>query len=445
MVPSCLILLYSRLMRPMLTKNLTLILLLSSIFSLNISVASPQHNQKNVHVLTRLDQLIKLAIDNNAELKSKKLAWQSMIEQYPQATALSDPKLVYTEAIDPIETRLGPQDRVVSLSQKLPFPGKLTLQGKVVKKDINISKIRYEMASRNLVVALKQAFYELVYLETAVSLTWQNQKTVEKISHIATTDYAASNSTLNDVAKAQSQYAQVSYDVQLLQELVSTEKTRINTLLNRNPEQAFKVKPYSNKTPVKLAHSLQQLYEFSASNEELKIADISIEKGAIKQDIASYTSLPDFNVGVRYTQIGESIVADLDRSGDDGLALSVGINIPINYYKNKAVKHQAYLQKQKSIEDKKALLNSMNNSVKALFFKINNSYRQATLYHKNLLPQAQRAKQIAEIQYRENKGSIAQYLETQSTWLNFQLAYQRAVADYWKNRAAMEKLTGRSL
>ena len=424
------------------SKVLTILASASFLLSLNSLMAAPQQKTQTP---TSLNQLIKTAINNNAALKSKKLAWESMIEQYPQATALNDPKLVYTEAIDPIETRLGPQNRVLSLSQNFPYPGKLKLKGTIVKKDINIAKTRYDKASRDLVVALKQSFYELAYLETAVRLSMQNKGVLEKITHIATTDYAASSSTLNDVAKAQSQYAQVSYDVLLLKELVSTEKTRINSLLNRNPEQAFTINPYL-KVPVKLSHPISRLYQFAASNEELKIADLAIEKSSIKKDLAGYSSLPDFNFGVQYSQIGErDDIAGLARNGDDGLAVSIGLNIPLNNTKNKAIKHQAYLERQRNIENKKTVLNSLNNKVKSVYFKINNAYRQAILYHKNLIPQAQRAKHIAEIQYRENKGSIAQYLETQSTWLNFQLAYQRAVADYWKNSAEMEKLTGKVL
>ena len=425
------------------SKNLILWVSLSCLLCTNIVRAAPSPVTKPGS-RTSLNQLIKIAVENNTALKSKKLAWESMIEQYTQATALNDPKLVYTEAIDPIETRLGPQDRALFLSQKIPYPGKLNVKGKMVKKDINMAKVRYDQASRDLIVALKKSFYELVYLETAVRLSLQNKLILEKISHVATTDYAASGSTLNDVAKAQSQYAQVSYDVQILEELVSTEKTRINTLLNRDPETAFEVN-LSNRVPVKLAHSLKRLYQFAESSEEVKIANLAIEKSALKKDLSRYASLPDFDIGARYTQIGDPNIQGLERAGDDGLALSIGVNIPLNLEKNKAIKHQAYLDRQRSIEDKKTVLNTVRNKIKAVFFKITNAYRQSTLYHKNLIPQAQRAKHIAEIQYRENKGSITQYLETQSTWLNFQLAYQRAVADYWKNVAEMEKLTGKTL
>lgn len=393
---------------------------------------------------TQLKQLVKLAVDNNPQLKSKRLAWQSLIHQYKQVTSLSDPTLSYSEAINPVETRLGPQDRALTLNQKIPYRGKLALKGEVIKKDIEMAKVSFDRASRDLIVDLKKTYYELVYLKNAVRLSKQNQQLLKKVSQLATTDYAANITALNDVAKAQSQTAQVTYDVLLLEELRSTEKTRMNTLLNRNPEFAFDVSHYT-RIPSKFPHAVTRLYQWAESNEEVTLSDIAIQKSKLQQSLANYANRPDFNVGARYTQIGKRDIDGLDRNGRDGFAVNIGMNIPLNRSKNHAIKEQARLQYLQKIEDKKALQNALRNRVKTLFFKLNNAQRQITLYQKNLIPQANRAMQISQLQYRENNGSIGQYLETQSTSLNFQLAYQRALADYWQNLVEIEKLTGKKL
>ena len=392
-----------------------------------------------------LNQLIKTAVDNNPELKSRKLTWQKLIHQYPQATAYADPRLTYTEAITPIETRLGPQERVLALKQKLPFKGKRALKGEIVKKDIEIAKINFDKASRDLVVAVKKSFYELVYIENAIKLSMQNKAVLEKITRIATTDYASSASTLNDVAKAQSQYAQVSYDVLLLKELRTTEKTQINTLLNRQPEQPFQINS-AVRQPPKFAHPVARLYQWAESNEENSIADLNIQKSKLQSKLSNYASLPDFDLGAAYSQIGKrDDISGLRNNGKDAFSINIGINIPLNRSKNNAIKEQARLNQLQQVTDKKALKNRLNSKVKLIYFRLNNAYRQTVLYSKNLIPQANRAMQIAQLQYRENKGAIAVYLETQSTWLNFQLAYQRAVADYWKNLIELEKITGKKL
>ena len=401
-------------------------------------------SQKVLAAPTQLNQLIKIAVDNNPQLKVQKLEWQRLIHQYKQATSLSDPSLVYSESISPIETRLGPQDRVLKLNQKLPYRGKLALKGEVVKKDIEIAKVNYDKASRDLTVSLKQAFYELVYLENAIKLATQNKQLLERVSNAATADYASNAAALNDVAKAQSQYAQVAYDVTLLEELRSTEKTRINTLLNRAPEFSFEIN-HQSRAPTAFKHDVANLYKWAESNEEITLADIAIQKSHVKSQLAAYANKPDFTLGASYSQIGSRDVPDLRDNGKDAFSINFGMSIPLNRGKNNAIKEQARLQNLQQIENKKTLQNQLRNAVKGTYFKLNNAYRQTVLYKNNLLPQANRAAQIAYTQYRENKGSIGQYLETQSTWLNFQLAYQRAVADYWMNLTQMEKLTGKKL
>ncbi|MGK0270240.1 MAG: cobalt-zinc-cadmium efflux system outer membrane protein [Cocleimonas sp.] len=391
-----------------------------------------------------LNQLIKIAVDNNPQLKVQKLEWQSLIHQYKQATSLSDPILIYSESLSPIETRLGPQDRVLALNQKLPYRGKLALKGEVVKKNIEMAKVNYDKASRDLTVSLKQTFYELVYLENAIKLTVQNKQLLEKVNQAATADYASNAAALNDVAKAQSQYAQVAYDVTLLKELRSTEKTRINTLLNRPPEFAFEVNSNS-RTPTAFTYDIAKLYQWAESNEEITLADIAIQKSIVQSQLSSYASKPDFTLGARYSQIGTRDVPDLRDNGRDAFSINLSMSIPLNRGKNNAIKEQARLQHLKQLENKKVMQNQLRNAVKGYYFKLNNAYRQTVLYKNNLLPQANRAAQVAHLHYRENKGSIGQYLETQSTWLNFQLAHQRAVANYWSNLTQMEKLTGKKL
>jgi outer membrane protein TolC len=53
--------------------------------------------------------------------------------------------------------------------------------------------------------------------------------------------------------------------------------------------------------------------------------------------------------------------------------------------------------------------------------------------------------EIAE-QWRDvGRDTIGRYLEAQGVWLNFQLAYHRALADYEQMVARLEQLVGTSL
>ena len=83
----------------------------------------------------------------------------------------------------------------------------------------------------------------------------------------------------------------------------ATEKTRINTLLNRNPEFVFEIS-HNTLQPKKINHDITKLYQWAETNEEITLSDLAIQKSMLQQKLADYTKRPDFNLGARYTGFG---------------------------------------------------------------------------------------------------------------------------------------------
>jgi outer membrane protein TolC len=400
-------------------------------------------NTENAVGTATLQGLIKYAVENNPGLKAARLEWARVIQKYPQVTSLEDPMLTYTYPIEEIETRLGPQDQVFMLSQRFPFPGKLGLKGEVVSKEVEIAKTSYDRTVRDLIVEVKKSYFELYYIDRAISLAAQNMQVLEHFTEVSTTDYAADATALNDVVKAQSQYAQANYDLLLLKEMHEVETTRLNTLLNRNPDDPMG----ELEEPVikELEFSIEELYKMVLKNEELRMAELEVEKDDLEKSLSKYTYYPNFNIGLNYSEIDDTPVPGVSDSGQDALAVTFGINIPLWFGKNRAAVEEAELKREASSEKKDAIKNELLNKTKKHYFMLTNSERLVMLYAESLVPQAQRSMEIAETWYESGEGSLAGLLETQTIFYNFQIAYFRSVADYLKSLAELERLTGRSL
>jgi outer membrane protein TolC len=266
---------------------------------------------------------------------------------------------------------------------------------------------------------------------------------LEHFTEVSTTDYAADATALNDVVKAQSQYAQANYDLLLLKEMHEVETTRLNTLLNRNPDDPMG----ELEEPVikELEFSIEELYKMVLKNEELRMAELEVEKDDLEKSLSKYTYYPNFNIGLNYSEIDDTPVPGVSDSGQDALAVTFGINIPLWFGKNRAAVEEAELKREASSEKKDAIKNELLNKTKKHYFMLTNSERLVMLYAESLVPQAQRSMEIAETWYESGEGSLAGLLETQTIFYNFQIAYFRSVADYLKSLAELERLTGRSL
>jgi len=425
-------------------KRRLFMLVMSIILSPVLSIAGNATEMESLPE-TRLDlnQLITIAFKENPRLRRARLQWQATIERYPQATALDDPMFQVGHFIESVETRVGPQERQYSIVQKFPFPGKLAAKGEIVSKAVAIAKVKLERESRAVITDLKDAYYELLYSEQAIEITKQNQAIVSHLAKIATTDYEVDGTTLNDVFKAESQGAQLAYDLILLSEFRDTQLTRINTLLNRPPESPLGKPVQVSYRP--MSQTIEDLYRLgSAAQENLKIAQLEIDLGEKEIALAKLKSRPNFRLGMSYVEVGEAVM-NTRESGKDAYKLNLGITLPLWFEKNRARLQEAELERKAAVFHKEALEKQLFTQIKMAYFKLKNAERLMQIYQQSLIPQAQQSIEIAETWYKEKRGSFSGLLEAQSVWLNFSLALQRALANVQQSVAKLEKLTGTTL
>ena len=78
-----------------------------------------------INAQDNLNEYLVLAAKNNPELKSKFNQYLASLERVPQVKALPDPQLAFGYFIQPVETRVGPQQIKFSASQMFPWFGLL--------------------------------------------------------------------------------------------------------------------------------------------------------------------------------------------------------------------------------------------------------------------------------------------------------------------------------
>ncbi len=393
----------------------------------------------------RLANLIDQAYAHNPSIQMAREAWKASVENYRITTGYPDPPLMVTWFPEPIETRLGPQDWNAQISQMIPFPGKLTKAGELVTADARIARLKLDMAVKETILAVQESYYELWYIRQAKTVTEHNARLLDHLRKISETAHADDRATLTDVIKAQSQSGQLRYDALLLEALEQTEMVRLNGLLNRPPESAVG----ELEAPVLslLSADVETIYGLAEANqEEILMAQVGVDKGDTKVSLARFQNLPDFKVGLFYAGIGEPDVPVQPKdAGRDAIGLQAGISIPLWFGRNNSRVDKAMAEKSMARAEKVVRVNAVRTKIRTLFFKARNAQRVVSLYETDLVPQAARSMEIAQVWYREGESSFTDFIETQSVWYNFQLALARAKADYGINLARLERMAGTHL
>ncbi|MDF1552619.1 MAG: TolC family protein [Deferrisomatales bacterium] len=391
--------------------------------------------------------LVAYAYQNNPTILAAHQGWRATVEKHRVTTGYPDPQLMVTWFPEPIETRLGPQDWNATISQMIPFPGKLTTAGEVVAADARIARLGVDKAVREVVVEVRESAQELAYVRTARQVAEHNRVVLDEVLAVAESGYAEDAATLADVVKAQSQSAQLRYDQLMLEELEQTEVVRLNALLSRAPDAA--IGPLGVPATEPLVYDVNEIYALAeASREEIRIAAERELKAESKRSLAGYQNLPDFRVGLFYAGIGNPDVPAAMRpndAGQDAIGIQGGVSVPLWFGRNRGRTAEAEAERAQARALKVVVVNDTRAQVRSLQFRLHNAERLVTLYRDELLPQATRSMSVAETWFREGEGSFSDFAETQASYYNFQLALARARADHGKYLARLERLAGRSL
>lgn len=392
-----------------------------------------------------LEDLIHYALQKNPSIRAVREAWRATIENFRVVTGYPDPQLMVSYYPEPIETRLGPQDWNVNLSQKIPLPGKLSKAGEVVETESRIAKLRLDKTVREVIKSIRESYHELRYIREAKRVAGENLKLLNHLRKVGETAYADDRATLLDMVKAQSQLGQLQYDIILLKDLEQTEITRLNTILNRLPGAEIGHLQYLPFQTV--VYGLDELYQLSEKNQEdILIAQNRIEKGEVKVELARLQNLPDFKLGLFYGSIGTpDIPQPPPNAGRDTVGVQIGMSLPLWSGKNKGRVARAYAEMKMAREEKAIRVNQVRQKIRSLYFRLENAKRLTELYKYELLPQAAKAIEIAEVWFRNGESSFSDFVEAQAVWYNFQLTFERASADYGKYLASIEQLVGQSI
>ena len=393
------------------------------------------------HAATMPD-MIAYAYNENPDIAAAREAWRAKVESYHVVTGLPDPQLTTTYFPEPLQTRLGPQDWHVILSQKIPFPGKLSKAGEVVKTEAQIARLRLDKTVRTIAASIQASAHELIYIRAARQIAAQNAALLGQLRSSAETAYADDRAALLDVMKALSQTGQLRYDTLLLGELELTEITRLNGLLNRPPQAALgRINPPPRQP---LPNSLEDLYQLAAAHQEdIRIAEQGVSRADSRVDLARYHYYPDFNVGLFYASIGAPDTPQRPpQAGKDALGVRLGLTLPLWVGKNQGRVNQANAERARAEALRQGRVNASRTDIHAAYFRLQNARRLIELYQTDLLPQAASALETTEAWFREGYAEFTDLIEAQATWYNFQLTLARAQADYGKHFARLEALVG---
>ncbi len=392
---------------------------------------------------TALRDLSTEVLERNPEIARAERLAVAAETKAPQVRALPDPVAALSLFVLPPETRTGPQRLSASIRQKFPWFGKLALREKAALYAAAAARAEVERIRLDKLTETRKLAHELAFLDAYETVVKGERSTLVRYEKAAQARYAAGTGLQQGIVRIQAQITRT--DTRLLE--IAERRFALLAQLNRLRDRpaGAPVDALDANDPSEPRFEAAALYGMAGSRRpELAAAEARIAAGSVLVTLAEKSFRPDITLGLSYTAVEgrDDAAARLNPPEDDGddiLALTGSLNLPVRRKKLEAGLEEATATRWAAEEEKRAVLADIQSKIGDLATRMPLLYEHLTLLETVLQKQAREALRSAETAYSTGKLNAVDLLDAEVVLFEVQIAAARTRADLAVAWAELER------
>lgn len=373
-----------------------------------------------------LQSLIEEALANNPEIQKYELQYNIASEKVHEVNSLPNAEFGFGYFLSEPETRTGAQRFKLSTKQMMPWFGTITTRENYMSSLADAEYENIAIAKRQIASSVAQTYYKMFAFQATQKVLVENIKLLRTYETLALTSVEVGNASVVDVLKLQIRQNELEQSNEVLGQLLSTEQTTLNKLLNRDKSVGIKVTqeliipletPSVDSETLELHPELTQYDKLFQSVEQSEL---------LNQKEAN----PMVGIGFDYIAVAERPNMNFNDNGKDIVMPMLSLSIPIFNGKFKSQTKQNALKQQEISSRKQERLNSLETALnKAINNRIAAQIRNNT-QAKNL-EQAKYAEEILIKSFETGSIDFNEVLDIQNMQLKFQIDQIESIKDYY--------------
>jgi len=384
-----------------------------------------------------LEAVVAYAWEHNREIRAARERWDAAKQVPPQVSAYDDPTIAWTEWNTPRNLDITRAETTIfGITQKIPFPGKLSLKGTIAEREADIARETLQAKAQDVLARVKTAYYDIYLTWKTLSIYEEDKRLVDQFTEIALSKYRLGEVSQSDVLRAQVEQARLVNQITIQKLKIGTANARLNALLHRPPEAPLgaPMGPVSFTLP----YALDELLAMATTvRPELKARDLAIARDGQKLDLAYKQYYPDFQLRFdRFIRFRQS----------DDFGLEASLTFPLAFKsKYDAGVAQAQADLRASQEDYQATRDQVFFQIKDALVEVETQRALVLLLRDTHIPQAEQSLEASTAGYQTATIDFLSLIDSVRVLEDFRLALFQAMADFEKRWAELERVVGREL
>ena len=388
-----------------------------------------------------LSSYLSQAIQSNDALQRARAEFRVSTEKNRQTGVLPDPKLTVQYYLEPVETRTGPQNAAIGISQAVPWFNKLSLQRSMSDHDVAIAGARLAAVELDVARQVKEAYIEYGFLGRSQQTLNDNIELLRYLEGVARSRYVGGNTTFFDVLKIQIELAKSEEKALALIDQAKPLRVHINNLLGTEPERVRGIP--SVQQQVVLSLDEDAIHAAALQNAPLlQAARQRIAKARTGKKLAEKDFYPDFNLSIKTILTGSAEFGNPPDSGDDPIIAGLTLNLPIFRDRRHGKVAEQVAKISSARFSKQQETRSLTADIEQSLYSYREAQRKFSLYRDDLLPKIKQQLEVAVNGFQSGETSILELMDAEKGMLVFELAESRAAADRALAVARLESQAG---
>ena len=379
-------------------------------------------------------RLAALAQQHNPRLVALRRRAERLQALVPQAAALPDPQ-AKVSAGNLAETAAGKVRSTVSLSQKIPFPGKRKAASRAAAHQAAAARAEAEAQALRVAEQTQHAWWDRYLAEKTIDLTLENRKLLLTAQEVVAARVAAADASQSDLLRIDTEISKLDRDLATLRQLSGAARARLNALLNR-PAGASLPRPLAATLPAPasldpLLRRAARLHPGVAAAEQRALAANQ------KLRRARLEKFPDLTAAIQHGEVSTTGLSPL-ANGKDQTMLTLGFNLPLWQEPRRAMIREATA----GIEESRALIDAtraeLRQQIEDAYLRARTAREISALYRQRLIPSSRQAFDLSLASYASSAAPFISVIDTQRQLLAHQLQLVQSRAQLGKAIASLQ-------
>lgn len=410
----------------MILKNLNIFCGLVMLLAYVIAPASMA--EAGIPARADLADYLNWATEHHPRLLGARSQYEVSYQNIAEAGALPDLKLAWGEMVVPVETRVGPQQRIFSVSQSLPWFGTLGAAESAADFRARAAFSQFQSDSLSVQQSVRKAWLELARLQREIILTREHFDLSRQNEEVALRAYETGTARYRNVLQAQMESENLNTRLASLRDRLVPATVNLNSAAGLPAETAQPLASIPNieSTNFVLADLKEVLHR---DNPELESLRRQEESQRYLVEAARLSGRPGLTFGVDYIMTGSAAMPGVDDSGKDPIIARLAINVPLWSGKATARRLASAGRLQAASSRRNRLSLDLDQQLESILYRVRDAQRSWFLYQENLLPRARQILTASTSDYETGQATFDEVIGARENLLGLELALLRATAD----------------